>query len=244
MSARHIAIIPARAGSKSIKNKNLIKLPDQRGETITRIACESAMRSGIFSHVVLTTDIPKQKIYLDDIKSGATALTKFEVLKRPGNLCIDTALMIDVVNHAMNAIGNGYEYVWILQPTAPIREKKDFEAIRRLMESGEFGCVISFKPKKEALERSYTVTKNEETGAFLAHPLKYSSYDNRQDLKPAWERSGNFYVTSRELIREHNRLENQPICCYPVSRAKGSNIDDKEDLALLKHHLSYGTVKV
>lgn len=244
MSARHVCIIPARAGSKSIPNKNLIKLPDNRGETLVRIAINSAMQSGIFSHVLLTTDIPKQKIYLDDVRHGANAMTKFEYLKRPGNLCMEKSLMIDVVQHAINYLGNAYEYVWLTQATSPIREKKDFEFIKRSIESGEFGCVISFKPKKEHHERSYTITKSEESGSFIAHPCKYSSYDNKQDLKATWERSGNFYVTTRELIKEHNRLENQPICCYPMTRAKGSNVDDSEDLALLKYHLNHGTVKI
>jgi CMP-N,N'-diacetyllegionaminic acid synthase len=243
MSSRHIAIIPARAGSKSIPHKNLIKLPDNRGETITRIAVDNALQSGIFSHVVLSTDIPKQKVYLDGVGRGVNAMTKFECIKRPGNLCTDKALMIEVVKHAMEYLGNAYEYVWVLQPTSPIRDKRDFEVIKRVIESEKFNSVISFKKMKEQLQRAYTVTQDDD-GDFVAHPLRYVNYDNKEELKTTWTRSGNFYVTRKDLIKEYNTLENKPIACYPVSRAKGVNIDDREDLVMCKHYIADGAVKL
>jgi len=51
-----IAIIPARAGSKRIKNKNIIKL---YGKPMIVWTIEAALQSGIFSDVLVSTDGPE-----------------------------------------------------------------------------------------------------------------------------------------------------------------------------------------
>jgi CMP-N-acetylneuraminic acid synthetase len=56
--SKHLCIIPARAGSKSIIDKNLIMLPaNNKGKTITRWAVEHARESNIFGHILVTSDI-------------------------------------------------------------------------------------------------------------------------------------------------------------------------------------------
>lgn len=242
MSSKHIAIIPARAGSKSIIDKNLICLPDQRGKNITRITVESALNAKIFSHVLLTTDISKTKINLDGLTGHA--MTKFECITRPDHLCKDDSLMIDVIKHAMNYLGNAYEYVWLLQPTSPLREQRSYQAIQRVMESGEYGSVISFKEVHEHPNRCYTVKSDAKDGLLKAHPIRYTNFSNKEDLEHIFIRSGNFYVSRKDSIKEFSTFENKPIFPHIVDRITGSNIDGDEDLALLKYYLNKGTAKL
>lgn len=244
MAQRHIAIIPARAGSKSIKNKNLIKLPDNRGDTITRLAVKQAIDSKIFKNVILTSDIPKVKIDLDDLSGNA--MTQFEYITRPGFLCTDDSLMIDVVKHAMDYLGNAYDYVWLLQPTSPIRYSEDFTNIEKILRDEYYKSVISYRKVTEHPSREYTITeeKLENKTLLKAHPLKFSNFSNKQDLKEIYIRSGNFYVAHKDLIREYSTFENKPIYPYVVSRSQGCNIDSEEDLAMLKYFLNKGTVRV
>lgn len=242
MSAKHIAIIPARAGSKSIVDKNLICLPDNRGKTITRLTVESALNAGIFSHVLLSTDILKTKINLDGLTGHA--MTRFECIKRPEHLCKDDSLMIDVVKHAMNYLGNAYEYVWLLQPTSPLRYGSDYRVIKEKIESGEYGSVISYKQVHEHPNRCYTIKKDDKDSLLKAYPIRFTNFNNKEDLEDIFIRSGNFYVSKRELIKEFNTFENKPICPHIVDRVTGSNIDCDEDLALLKYHLSKGTARL
>ena len=73
------AIIPARSGSKSIKHKNLIKI---NGKTLINIAVSKAVKSKLFSKVLISTDSKK---YADEaLKYGADILEL-----RPKNLSDD-----------------------------------------------------------------------------------------------------------------------------------------------------------
>ena len=67
MPNKILAVIPARSGSKSIKDKNLLKI---KGKTLIDIAVTKAIKSKLFSKVLISTD---SKAYaLEAIKSGAT----------------------------------------------------------------------------------------------------------------------------------------------------------------------------
>jgi len=60
---RHICIIPARAGSKSIKNKNLLKL---NHKTLVALAVEVALESKVFDKIVISTDYPRHHFHYEN----------------------------------------------------------------------------------------------------------------------------------------------------------------------------------
>ena len=53
MPNKILAVIPARSGSKSIKDKNLLKI---KGKTLIDIAVTKAIKSKLFSKVLISTD--------------------------------------------------------------------------------------------------------------------------------------------------------------------------------------------
>ena len=62
----YIAIIPARSGSERIKNKNLIKI---NGNPLIGIAIKNAIKTKLFSKVIISTD--SNKYYRIAQKYGA-----------------------------------------------------------------------------------------------------------------------------------------------------------------------------
>ena len=48
-----LAIIPARSGSKGLKNKNIKKI---KNKSLIQYAIDAAVSSNIFSHILLTSD--------------------------------------------------------------------------------------------------------------------------------------------------------------------------------------------
>ena len=83
-----LAVIPARGGSKGIKNKNLQKVGNK---SLLKRAIESSLE---FMDVVVSTD--SEEIKLEALKNGA----KVPFL-RPKELASDTAKSIDTAIHAV-----------------------------------------------------------------------------------------------------------------------------------------------
>jgi CMP-N,N'-diacetyllegionaminic acid synthase len=111
---RIVALIPARAGSKRVKGKNVRPLA---GHPAIAYSIAAARDSGIFSAIVVSTD-----------SEHYAAIARYygaEVpFLRPAALAGDQSPDIDWVEHALRALGaqgRTFEYFSILRPTSPFR---------------------------------------------------------------------------------------------------------------------------
>jgi CMP-N-acetylneuraminic acid synthetase len=174
----------------------------------------------------------------------------------------DKALMLPVVKHVINNVGSDYKWVWILQPTSPFRMKQDFLNIKDMLEKDPRG-VMSLKPAKESPNRMYSFKERK------FYRTKYANFNNKEDLKPMFERSGNFYVSKKRIFRDSDSMEDifdkgiegymmggvtvedmrfdgkiKEPHLWEKARAYGSNIDGPEDLALARYYVQKGVVKL
>lgn len=136
-----LAIIPARAGSKGIKDKNII---DLNGKPLIAYSIEAGLKSKYIDKVVVTTD--GEEIAREAIKYGAEV-----PFLRPEYLSSDNAKTIDAVIHCieeMEKLGEKYDYVVLLQPTQPLRQSWHIdEAIELILEKNEEALVSVSKVK-------------------------------------------------------------------------------------------------
>jgi CMP-N-acetylneuraminic acid synthetase len=104
---------------------------------------------------------------------------------------------------------------------------------------------------KEQRERAYTVKNG------IYYPLKYTNFENKQELKRTAIRSGNFYVVNRDLFLEEKSFHLKPFFGYAMgnidienctqqelemSRKLGVNIDSLEDYEVAKNIVRRGDV--
>jgi hypothetical protein len=124
---RPLVIIPARAGSKQVQNKNFKALPN--GESLLTLAI--AFGQSIGAVVVVSSDHPKYQkdfLYKDKWVVG---------VNRPKALASDEAGMADVVAHALETVkGPPLQPILLLQPTTPFRDKL---AVRKCLWSAKRG---------------------------------------------------------------------------------------------------------
>lgn len=106
-----LGVIPAREGSKGLKNKNILKL---MGKPLVSWSIEFAINEKIFDKIVLSTD----SNYIIDIGKKYP----IDIDKRPDHLASDTASTISVLEDIIIKYPNAKTIV-VLQPTSPIREK-------------------------------------------------------------------------------------------------------------------------
>ena len=139
-----LAIIPARSGSKSVKDKN-IRLMD--GKPMHAYSIEHAQKAQCIDRIIVSTDSEEYAA----IARQYGAETPF---LRPAEYATDTALDYDVFLHVLTYLEReeGYipELVVQLRPTYPIRRICDIEnMVNYLRNHPEIDSMRCVAPAKE-----------------------------------------------------------------------------------------------
>ncbi len=218
-----LAIIPARAGSKRVINKNIRKLG---GKSLVERAMELATSlNDIIDKVVLSSD---GDLILQEAKKFPAVLA----LKRPDDISGDKSPAITYVKHALNEVekdGIRYDIVVILQPSSPFTLAED---VRSTIEKLDFGngieasvsvmeCDHAYHPLKLKRLKDHRLTAylEDEKGKTAAHeiPLLYV-------------RNGSVYVASRKLIDE-GIIISDVSNAHVMPRERSIDINDELDFS-------------
>lgn len=106
-----VALIPARSGSKRIKDKNIKPLG---GQPLIAYTIKAAQESGIFEDIVVSTDSQQ---YADIAKGYGASVPKL----RPQSLSGGDSPDIKWVQHILGVLHTSYACFAILRPTNPFR---------------------------------------------------------------------------------------------------------------------------
>ena len=221
-----LCIIPARQGSKAIKNKNIQILGREK---LFIHSLKFAKKLKFVNQIVFTSDSNKY------IKI-ASKIRNIYLSKRPKKFSTDRSLMIDVIKYELNKqrrIGNSFDFILILQPTCPFRKIKDFEKGFKIISNKKYDTVISISKTKEHPDR-LKVFKNKK----LINYNKNLSRENlkpRQSLEPIFIRSGSMYLFDVKLL-DKNLIVGKNVYGIIVKEKYSINIDSKEDLVLARFY--------
>ena len=110
-----LAVIPARGGSKDIKNKNLLKIDNK---SLVSIAISKAKKSKYISKIALTSD--DEKI----LKEGKKSDLEY-CIKRPNKYATDKASIFKTIKHTVEWFDKNHNWcpdiIAIILPTTPLR---------------------------------------------------------------------------------------------------------------------------
>ncbi len=113
-----LGMVTARGGSKGIPGKNLVKLA---GKTLLARTIEAALGSKLIDRLVISSD----EVEIVEVARAAGCEVPFV---RPAELALDDTPHAAVINHALSALGESYDYFVLLQPTSPLRDSADIDA--------------------------------------------------------------------------------------------------------------------
>jgi CMP-N,N'-diacetyllegionaminic acid synthase len=143
-----LAIIPARAGSKRIRHKNIRHFA---GRPLIAHTIEQARSSDVIDRVIVDTDSPELAAVAR--KYGAEV-----PFLRPAHLADDHSPVIDSVFHLLGRLNKEENYtpshILILQTTSPLREVEDIEKCWHLMQSSKATTLVTVcatRPKPKDL---------------------------------------------------------------------------------------------
>ena len=222
-----LGIIPARGGSKGIKNKNLINL---LGKPLISYVCNAAKEANCFNELILSSD--NKKIISTAKKFGIDA-----PFLRPKELAKDETLIIEVISHALEWFEKKrkikFDYICLLQPTAPLAKKEDYEkAVKMAIDNNADTVITTYKCGQLHPSIMYTKDKNGKVDWFVKK-LGWKAMSRRQDLPPIYMRSGIVYVFKSNMIIKDKKLYGDKIFSIEVDETRGSiDINNKFDLKM------------
>ena len=132
---KNIAIIPARSGSKGVKNKNIM---DLNGKPLMAYTIEAAQKSGEFDEIMVSTDSEK---YAEIARKWGANVP----FLRSEATASDTASSWDMVEEVLGKYRNQgrlFDTFCLLQPTSPLRNAEDIKKAYSLYrEKAKFAVV-------------------------------------------------------------------------------------------------------
>ena len=214
-----VAIIPARGGSKRIPRKNVKPF---FGKPMIAWSIEAAIRSGLFSDVVVSTDD-------DEISKIAQQYGACVPFQRPEHLANDMAPTVPVIGHAIQTLRNlgwVFDKVCCIYATAPFIMVRDLRAgYDKLCSHPDADFVIPVTSFPFPIMRSVKIEADESLKMFWPkHELTRS-----QDLELAYHDAGQFYWGTQMAFTNSRGFFNAR--SYPVllPRYRVNDIDTPED---------------
>jgi len=221
-SKKIIAIIPARSGSKSIKDKN-IKLLGKK--PLIAWSIESCFKSKHISKVYVSTDsIKYAKI--------AKQFGAVEILFRPKNLSGDFSTDYTMIEHAIKNINFNYEYIAHIRPTTPLRKISDLDLAIKTFVNSKFS---SLRSVHEMSESSYKSVEIIDGKLKTLKNLKLSIDDinsPRQNFSKTYSPNGVIDLYKKNFINNNKKLFGNNVKAYETSYTH--EIDSIEDFKYME----------
>lgn len=218
-----LAVVPARAGSKRIRNKNLRQLG---GKPLLAWTIAAAIESGVCDEIVVSTDG-------EDIANAAVAAGAAVHGLRPAELSGDEATSVAVAEYELDRAacrGHRPDALLWLQPTSPFRRPQTIrDAVELFARHGGRRRVVSVSPSPVHPSWCYLPDGDLLRPAMKDEPLEAHS----QDLLPAYVLNGAVYLASPEqLLREASFLGDGFVPVVMESARESIDIDTSDDWRL------------
>ncbi len=225
---RILAVIPARAGSKGILDKNLVLVA---GKPLIDYTIDVVLEVKGLVGIALTTD--SARIAQQGCRPGVV------VVNRPAELAIDTAGTFPVVVHAVEEFesksGSRVDAILLLQPTCPLRLGSDVQEAIRIFIAGQpadslISCHDGTATHPEIMYRP-------EGTRLVRYLAGTSKAKRRQEFDTVFIRNGAIYLSSRELVFKRHKLIGESPLAYIMPWERSINIDEIADLEMAEYFM-------
>lgn len=231
-TARRIAIIPARSGSKGLKDKNIKFL---NGKPLMVYSIEAAINSAAFETVFVSTDSSKYA----EIANSAGADAHF--LRSVANSS-DSASSWDTVReviHKFEDEGKQFDEIMLLQPTSPLRTSEDIQNAIGVMRDKNALAVESLTEMDHSPLWSNTLPADGNMDGFTN---EYSDLP-RQALPTYYRLNGAIYLIKKTLLAEKDKdLFSRKCFAYVMPPERSVDIDTELDFiiaeTIINKHIS------
>lgn len=217
---KRMALIPARSGSKGLKDKNII---DLCGKPLMAYSIEPAIESGLFDQVIVSTD---SEHYADIARRYGSS-----VIMRSAELASDTATSFELIADVLHRQVNMPDELVLLQPTSPMRTVKHIHEAVSLFESNwdDFDFLVSVKQAEHVKD---LVNMIDDDMSLKYFDKDFSNY--RRQAYHDYSPNGAFFMAKPEAYLKQKHFFGARSIAYMMSDVDSVDIDHALDYELAK----------
>lgn len=233
---RNLAIIPARSGSKGLKDKNIKLL---NGKPLIWYSINSALKSGIFDTVMVSTDSPQYANIAVDCGAEVPFL-------RSAITAADNSGSWDVVREVLNSYerfeNKEFDTFCLLQPTSPLRTEQDIIKAYDIFNEKNAKAVVSVCEMEHSPLWCNILGQDLSLNGFLSK----NNTLPRQSLETYYRINGAIYIASIEEFLENDNLYTENCYAYVMEQRHSVDIDTVDDFEyaeyLIRSYSMYGGI--
>lgn len=221
----NIAIIPARSGSKGLKDKNI---KDLCGVPLFVYSYYAAKESGMFDEIMMSTD---SKMYADIAREYGVSVP----FLRSSEQSSDNAGSWSVVREVLRQYAKRnvfFDTVCLLQPTSPLRAAEDICNGYQLLEEKKSDAVTSVCEMEHSPLWSMPLPDDLSMEDFR------KNLDNngpRQNLTTYYRLNGALYIRKIEYKGDDVKILDSNEYAYIMNRKRSIDIDTMDDFEIAEY---------
>jgi 8-amino-3,8-dideoxy-alpha-D-manno-octulosonate transaminase len=223
LEIEYLGIIPARSGSKGIKNKNILKLSNNK--CLLEIIARNADDSRLLDGVILTTD---DTDYVNIYKRESNSKDITENYIRPKNIAQDQSLPHEYIFDVLDFLKNQnivVKNIVLLQVTSPLYSYNDIDnAIIKFKNSDKKTLVSVCEPIQHPSDMIYS--ENEKL-------IIQKKNSNRQDYTQFFFENGCIYISELDEFLNTSNFLNENTELFKMNIQSGIDVDNDFDLTIL-----------
>ena len=202
-----LAIIPARAGSRGIPNKNIRIVGEH---PLVYYSISNAKNSELITDIIVSTDSPEVRIIAQQMG--------VKVHWRNAELCGD-AVTLDAVIYDAIPKDTEWDYIVTMQPTSPTLKVKTLDSAIQYAIDNDLDTLIS---AINAPHLSWGVKDGKKVP-------NYKERLNRQYMPPCYMETGAFVISKAGIVTPNTRI-GEKVDVYEVPEDESQDVDTFEDL--------------
>lgn len=211
-----ICIIPARAGSKGLKNKNMLFLS---GKPLIFHTIDAVINSGVFRNedIYVSTDSLEYKEIIESCRP-------IKVLIRSEELASDTATTYDMLEDFLKDFSDDTDFM-LCQPTSPLRGSNIVLDAYETFIKTNCDNLVSFSEADKSLKLFSSIDENRCPKDVIGIDKGY----RRQAEEKKYYPNGAIFISKKRSYLENKSFFTERTFSYVMNKNESVDVDDKYD---------------
>ncbi len=217
MAFKSIAIIPARHDSKGVKGKNFKIF---NGKPLISWTIDFVKSLNFIDYAVVSSDSEKVR--------KISEANNFNFILRPDNLSLDSSSTEECIIHVIKQLSKQkkyFDYIFIFEPTTPLREKKTVRNAFNLFQNKNLKSLMTVAKTDKLLA---SIKKNNFS------PIQKKSSRRRQERNPLFYEVGVVYILKNNFFLKKKKIVSKDTFPYLVNNLESLDINTEEDFLMIK----------